>query len=165
MDPLDPILHWATTLALLRGTPKLYVFSPAGRLAPAVGTTFLQRVLEGPTGLEVTAGLPTTTTPHVGPATTTGHPVLPSAVPPAQDCTTGPPSHHSPVEHQPIAGRTRAAAQVAATTQYAADTWLMGQRVTPAQGHAMAPPATQFSIALMCPCRGSMAAGPLSVAL
>lgn len=165
MDPLDLIRHWATTLALLQGKPKLCVFSPADRLAPAVATTYLQRVTEGPTGSEVTAGLRPTTTPHATPATTIGHPVLPNAVHPAQDCTMVPPSCHSPVEHRPIAGRTRAVAQVAATIQYAVDIWPMGQRVTPAQGHAMAPPVTQFSIALMFPCRGSMAAGPPSVAL
>lgn len=165
VDPLDPIRRWATTQALLQGKPKLCVFSTADRSAPAAGTTYLQRVPEGPTGSEVTAGLPPTTTPHAGPATTIGHPVLPNAVHPAQDCTMVPPSYHSPVEYRPIAGRTRAVVQVAATIQFAVDIWPTGRRVTPARGHAMAPPVTQFSIALMFPCRGSMAAGPPSVAL
>ena len=165
MDPLDSTPLWATTVALLPWTLKRYVSSPVGHLAPAVGTAFLQRVPGGPTELEVTAGRQATTTPLVVHATTTVHPVRPSAVHPAQDCTTLPLSHHRPVEHQPTVGRTKAAAQVAATTQNAVDTWLMGQQVTLVQDPAMAPPVTLFSTVPMYPCRVFTAAGPPSVAL
>lgn len=152
-------------MALLQGTTKLYNSSLADHSALAVGITDLQRVPGGPIGLEVTAGPLPTTTPHVGPATTIARPVPPSAARPARGSTTDPQWGLSPVERRAIADRVTAAVRAAATTQNAADTSLMGRRATPAQDRVTVPPATQFSIVLMCLCRGCMAAGPPSAAL